>query len=122
MKPGKEGFERIIDATGYSLKGIKHSWINESAFRQEVFLACILIPSAFFVGGSPAEIALLILCVFIVLITELLNSAIEAIVDKTSPEMHPLAGAAKDCGSAAVFFSLTATVIIWGVIFISSLI
>lgn len=121
MKPGKKGLERIIDATGYSLKGIQHSWINESAFRQEVFLACLLVPSAFFVGNTATEIAILILCVFIVLITELLNSAIEAIVDKTSPEMHHLAGAAKDCGSAAVFFTLTATMIVWGVIIISNL-
>lgn len=121
MKPGKKGVERIIDATGYSFKGIQHSWKHESAFRQEVVLACILIPIAFFIGGTPSEIALLILCVFIVLITELLNSAIEAIVDKTSPEIHPLAGAAKDCGSAAVFFALAATIVVWGVIIVSNL-
>lgn len=121
MKPGKKGFERIIDATGYSMQGIQHCWKNESAFRQEVGLACILLPCAFFVGNSPAEIAVLLMTLFLVLIAEILNSAIEAIVDKTSPELHPLAGAAKDCGSAAVFFALVATVAIWGIIIIANI-
>ena len=120
MKPGKKGLERIIDATGYSIKGISHCWENESAFRQEVLLACVLVPIAFFIGDSATEIALLVLCVFIVLIIELLNSAIEAVVDKTTPEIHPLAGAAKDCGSAAVFFALCMTTIVWIIIFISN--
>ena len=116
MKPGKTGISRIFAATTYSIKGIKHSWRNEAAFRQESILACLLFPAAFFVGQSATEVALLILCLFIVLITELVNSAIEAIVDKTSPEIHPLAGAAKDCGSAAVCLSLIATVVIWGIL------
>lgn len=119
MKPSKTGLARIIDATGYSLKGIHYSWKNEAAFRQEALLACILIPSAFWLGDSPTEVALLVLCVFIVLIAEVINSGIEAIVDKTTPEMHPLAGAAKDCASAAVFFSLCATVAVWGIIIFS---
>ncbi|MCL4155538.1 UNVERIFIED_CONTAM: hypothetical protein GTU68_025740, partial [Idotea baltica] len=114
MKPGKTGLSRIIDATTYSIKGVRHSWKNEAAFRQELVLACILFPAAFYIGKTGTEIALLILCLFIVLITELINSAIEAIVDKTSPELHPLAGAAKDCGSAAVCFSLIATLTVWG--------
>lgn len=121
MKPSKKGITRILDATGYSLKGIRHSWQYEAAFRQESVLACILLPVAFLVGQTGTQVAILILCVFLVLITELLNSAIEAIVDKTSPEQHPLAGAAKDCGSAAVFFSLVATGTVWSVIFISNL-
>lgn len=120
MKPGKTGLSRIIDATGYSIKGIIHCWKYESAFRQELLLAIVLIPSAFFVGGNPAEIGLLILSVLIVLITELLNSAIEAIVDKTTPELHHLAGAAKDCGSAAVLFSLIATGAIWALILVTN--
>ena len=113
MKPGNTGINRIISATGYSYKGIVHSWNNEAAFRQEVMFACIMIPTAFFIGQSAAEISLLILCVFMVLIAEIINSAIEAVVDKVSPELHPLAGAAKDCGSAAVFLALIATLIIW---------
>lgn len=120
MKPGKTGVGRIIDATAYSIKGIRHCWINEAAFRQEFVLACLLLPASFIVGKTATEIALLILCLFVVLIVELLNSAIEAIVDKTSPELHPLAGAAKDCGSAAVCFSLIATTVIWSIIIFSN--
>jgi len=122
MKPERKGIKRIIAATGYSYKGIIHSWNNEAAFRQEVILACIMIPSAFFIGQSAVEISILILCVFIVLIVEILNSAIEAVVDKASPELNPLAAAAKDCGSAAVFFALIATLIIWLTIIISHLV
>ncbi|MBX2848806.1 MAG: diacylglycerol kinase [Acidiferrobacterales bacterium] len=119
MKPNKKGLERVIAATGYSIKGIQYSWKHEAAFRQELLLACCLIPAALFVGESASEKALLILCVFIVLIAELLNSAIEAIVDKASPDLHPLAAAAKDCGSAAVFFALSATITVWAVIILS---
>jgi len=107
---------RIIDAAGYSMKGIQHSWKNESAFRQELVLAAIMLPAAVFIGRTPAEVAILMLSVFVVIITELLNSGLEAIVDKASPEINPLAGAAKDCGSAAVFFSLIATFIVWLII------
>ncbi len=116
MKPGKTGIARIIDAAGYSMKGIQHSWKNESAFRQELVLAAIMLPAAVFIGRTPAEVAILMLSVFVVIITELLNSGLEAIVDKASPEINPLAGAAKDCGSAAVFFSLIATFIVWLII------
>jgi len=120
MKPGKTGLIRIFDATAYSCKGIQHCWKNEAAFRQEAWLAAILLPASFFVGSTTAEIALLILCVFMVLITELLNTGIEAIVDKASPEIHPLAAAAKDCGSAAVLFSLVATGTVWLIVLVSN--
>lgn len=113
MKPGKTGIARIIDAAGYSMKGIQHSWKNESAFRQELILAGIMLPAALYIGRTAAEVAILMLSVFVVIITELLNSGLEAIVDKASPEFDPLAGAAKDCGSAAVFFALLATVTVW---------
>lgn len=116
MKPGKTGIARIIDATGYSMKGIHHSWKNESAFRQELVLAGIMFPLALYLGRTPIDIAVLVLCLFIVLITEILNTGLEAIVDKASPEINPLAAAAKDCGSAAVFFSLSATVVVWTLI------
>jgi len=116
MKPGKTGISRIFDATLYSMKGIKHAWINEAAFRQESVLALIMFPAAFYVGKTSVEISILVLCLFLVLVTESLNSGLEAIVDKTTPELHVLAGAAKDCGSAAVFFSLMATLTVWSII------
>ena len=116
MKPDKNNFSRIIPATKYSIQGIKYSWNNEIAFKQEMILFCFLFPAAFFVGNSTVETAILILCLFIVLIAELLNSGLEAIVDKTTPENHTLAGAAKDCGSAAVFFSIIVTTIVWGMV------
>lgn len=119
MKPGKTGIVRIFDAAGYSMKGIKYSWKNESAFRQELILASIMLPAAFFIGQTSVEIALMLFSIFVVIIVELLNTGLEAIVDKTSPEMNPLAGAAKDCGSAAVFFALLNVVVIWGLIIAS---
>lgn len=119
MKPGKTGISRIVDATGYSIKGIKYSWKNESAFRQELIFASILLPAAFFIGQTPVEIALMMFSVFIVIIVELLNTGLEAIVDKASPEINPLAAAAKDCGSAAVFFALVNVVVVWAVVIAS---
>lgn len=115
-KPGKTGIARIIDATGYSMKGIHAAWINEAAFRQEAVLAMILIPAAFWLKSNNVELCLLVGCVLLLLIVEILNSAIEAIVDKTTPEMHELAGRAKDMGSAAVFFALCLCTFVWGVI------
>lgn len=112
-KPGKTGIVRLFDAFGYSMKGFRAAWINEAAFRQEAVLAAVLIPAAFFLASNAIELALLVGSVLIVLITELLNSAIEAIVDKTTPEIHELAGRAKDMGSAAVLVSLIGTGSIW---------
>ena len=113
-KPGNTGFSRIVKATGYSWQGFKAAWQYESAFRQESLLCLVLTPIAFVVGKGVTEIALLILVLGMVLITELINSAIEAIVDRISDEHHPLAGRAKDLGSAAVFVSLTIVVLVWG--------
>jgi diacylglycerol kinase (ATP) len=112
-KPGKTGVVRLFDAFGYSLKGFRAAWANEAAFRQEAMLAAVLIPGAFWLASSAIELALLIGSVLVVLITELLNSAIEAIVDKTTPEIHELAGRAKDMGSAAVLCSLVGCGAIW---------
>lgn len=112
-KPGKTGVVRLFDAFGYSMKGFHAAWVNEAAFRQEAMLAAVLIPAAFFLASNAIELALLIGSVLVVLITELLNSAIEAIVDKTTPEIHELAGRAKDMGSAAVLVSLVGTGCIW---------
>ena len=107
MKPRATGLKRIADATGYTLKGLSAAWRNESAFRQEAVLAALLAPLAFWLGRSLPEVALLLATLAFVLTTELLNSAIEAVVDRASPELHELAGRAKDMGSAAVFVSLS---------------
>ncbi|MEQ1765872.1 MAG: diacylglycerol kinase [Methylotenera sp.] len=113
---GKTGIRRLINAFGYSVEGFKAAFKHEDAFRQEVFLAIVLIPLAIYLGKSPVEQALLIASVLLVLIVELLNSAIEAAVDHTSPEHHARAKPAKDIGSAAVFFALTILAATWGLV------
>jgi diacylglycerol kinase (ATP) len=113
MKPGATGFKRVVDATGYTIKGLRAAWRLESAFRQETALAVVFAPTAFWLGRSLPETAMLLATLGFVLTTELLNSAIEAIVDRASPELHELAGRAKDMGSAAVFISLGTVVIVW---------
>lgn len=113
---GKTGIKRLMNAFGYSLDGFKAAFKHEDAFRQEVFLACLLIPLALYLTGEPVHRALMIGSVFLVLIVELLNSAVEAVVDRVSIERHELAKRAKDIGSAAVFIALLNTVVIWGLI------
>ncbi len=115
-KTSNTGLTRIIKATKYSLVGLKTAWCGEAAFRQEVILVAILIPLGLWLGNNGMERALLTGCCMVVLITELLNSAVEAVVDRIGPEHHPLAGAAKDLGSAAVFVSLIMVVMVWGFI------
>lgn len=105
---------RIVRAFGFTLNGLGFAWRNEAAFRQELVVAAILLPAAFFVGVTPVEKLLLIASVFAVLITELLNTAIEAVVDRFGGDVHPLSGAAKDLGSAAVFLSLVLAAAVWG--------
>jgi len=116
MKPGKQGIERIIDATGYSWKGLRAALKHESAFRQELALGVILLPVAIWLGQTAVEYSLLIGCLFLVLIVEILNSAIEAVVDRTGDEYHKLSGRAKDMGSAAVMLALLNVFVIWGLI------
>lgn len=113
---GKTGIRRLINAFGYSLEGFKAAFVHEDAFRQEVFLAIVLVPLAVYLGKSPVEQALLIASVLLVLIVELLNSAIEAAVDHTSTEHHALAKQAKDIGSAAVFIALLIVAVVWGLV------
>jgi diacylglycerol kinase (ATP) len=113
-KPGATGLRRIVDAAGYSMKGFRAAWRNESAFRQEVTLAALLVPCAFLLGRTGAETGLLLATLAVVLITELLNSAIEAVVDRTGEEIDVLAGRAKDMGSAAVFVALVLVPVVWG--------
>lgn len=112
----KTGFRRIVNAAGYSFSGLRAAWRTEAAFRQEVILVAILLPLAFLLGNTGMERALLISVCMVVLVAELLNSAIEAVVDRIGPEQHPLAGAAKDLGSAAVFVALVMVVMVWGLV------
>ena len=111
---GKTGLRRLINAFGYSVEGFKAAFKHEDAFRQEVFLAIVLIPLAFYLGKTSIEKALMIASVLLVMIVELLNSAVEAAVDHTSTEHHALAKRAKDIGSAAVFFALAIVLVVWG--------
>ncbi|WP_323814438.1 diacylglycerol kinase [Cellvibrio sp. NN19] len=115
-KPGKTGIARIIDAFGYSMKGFAAVWKYEAAFRQEVVLAIILIPTAFWLAQTHIELILLISSVFWVLMAELANSSVEAVVDRTGSERHELSGRAKDIGSALVFISLLLLAIVWGIV------
>mgnify|MGYP000309584651 CR=1 FL=1 len=115
-KPGKTGISRLIDATEYSRQGLLATWRNEAAFRQEVSLAVFLIPTALWLGESGVERALLIGVTLLVMIVELLNSAVEAVVDRVGPEKHPLSKIAKDTGSAAVSISLLLWVSTWACI------
>ncbi|HEY0894289.1 MAG TPA: diacylglycerol kinase [Cellvibrio sp.] len=115
-KPGKTGIARVVDAFGYSMKGFAAVWKYEAAFRQEVGLAIILIPAAFWLAQTPVELILLIASVFWVLMAELANSSVEAVVDRTGSERHELSGRAKDIGSALVFVSLVLLAIVWGII------
>jgi diacylglycerol kinase (ATP) len=109
---------RILYAFVYSFRGFRDAWIHESAFRQEVVLAVVLIPAAFWLGETAVEQILLIGCVALVLIVELLNSAVEASINRIGTELHPLSGRAKDMGSAAVLVSLTFALFVWGTIFV----
>ena len=113
-KPGATGVTRIINATGYSMKGLKSAWINEAAFRQELVLVLLLMPLACWLGDSLNQILLLIVISWLVVIVEVLNSAIEAVVDRIGSEHHELSGRAKDLGSAAVFIALALNALVWG--------
>lgn len=113
MKPGKTGIERLVDASRYSMKGIAAAWRYEAAFRQEAALVIVLFPLSFFVAANPLQWLLLIIPLPILLITELLNSAIENVVDRIGDEYNELSGRAKDMGSAAVFFALVLTGLSW---------
>ena len=113
---GKTGINRLINAFGYSLSGFKVAFAKEDAFRQEVFLSIILVTVAVYISNSSIELVLLIGSTLLVPIIELLNSAIEATVDRVSLDKHPLAKRAKDIGSAAVFLSLVNLAATWLII------
>lgn len=116
-----KGLLRIFNATGFSFKGIKRAWTTEAAVRQEFILALIMLPIAFVIAQSLAQVLLLVLSLFIVVITELLNTSIEYAIDRIGTERHDLSGASKDIASAAVFFSLVQVTFIWSVTIIYNL-
>lgn len=117
-KAGATGLTRIINAAGYSWLGFKAAYKNEAAFRQELWMCIVLAPVALYLGETLMDKAILISSLLFILIVELINSAIEAIVDRIGDEIHELSGRAKDMGSSAVFVAITMTLIIWiGVLF-----
>ena len=118
IPPPATGFKRVIKAASYSYQGICYAWKNEAAFRQESVLLLIATVLALFSATSPIEKALLISSVGIVLVVEILNSAIEAVVDRFGGEFHPLSKAAKDMGSAAVCICLLIAASCWLIILI----
>jgi diacylglycerol kinase (ATP) len=113
---GKTGLRRVWNALFYSIDGIAAAFRHEDAFRQEALLALVLIPTALFLPASGVGKALMIASVLLVLVVELLNSAVEAAVDRISMENHRLAKRAKDIGSAAVFVSLVNVATVWGLV------
>jgi diacylglycerol kinase (ATP) len=110
---GRTGLDRVIRATGYSIEGLAMAYRGESAFRQEFWLAVVMLPLALWVGRGWVETALLMASVLLVLIVELLNSAIEAAIDRVSFEIHDLSKRAKDLASAAVLLSLVLCGGVW---------
>lgn len=115
-KPGETGLKRILSATSYSMKGLRACWQNEAAFRQEMLASIVLIPLALLLGEGGLEKAVLIGVCLLVLIVEILNSSVEAVVDRIGHEHHELSGLAKDLGSAAVMLSLLNVAVVWGLI------
>ncbi len=110
---GETGLARLSNALGYSRDGIAAAWKNEAAFREEILLAAVTIPLALYLGRNGVDRALLIGSIILIVIVEILNSALEAVVDKASPEKHELAKRAKDMGSAAVLLSLMNAAVVW---------
>lgn len=110
---GRTGMDRVVHAAGYSAAGLKAAYHGESAFRQEFWMAVVLLPAAFWLGNTWVETALLAGSVLLVLIVELLNSAVEAAIDRISLDLHDLSKRAKDFGSAAVMLALLLTAGIW---------
>jgi diacylglycerol kinase (ATP) len=113
---GKTGLRRLLNATGYTWDGLRAAFRHEDAFRQEVFLALLMIPLALYLGDTGVERALMIAAVLGVLMVELLNSALEAAVDRISLEHHLLIKRAKDMGSAAVMIALVNVVAVWALV------
>ncbi len=110
------GLRRLVNALSYSLSGLQLAWRDEAAFRQEIILAIVLVPVAFMMPVDLTQRVLLVASVMLVLVVEMINSAIEATVDRISLDIHPLAKRAKDMGSAAVLLVLTNAILTWTMI------
>jgi len=115
---GKTGIKRLANAFTYSVAGTLAAFKHEDAFRQEFILSIVLIPLAIYLGQTPIEQALMIASILLIIIVELLNSSVEATVDRISVKRHKLSKRAKDIGSAAVFFSLVNAAVIWFLILV----
>jgi diacylglycerol kinase (ATP) len=113
------GLQRIINASGYSLAGFKACFQHEAAFRQELLVLVPLLPLALYLGKSGVERALLFGSLLLVLLMELINSAVEAVVDRFGGEQHELSGRAKDMGSAAVFLAIVMAISTWGLVLLT---
>jgi len=116
-----QGLTRIVRAFGYSLQGFRDCYRHEAAFRQEVLAAIALIPLALWLGDNGVERALLVGSWLLVMVVELLNSAIETTVDRFGPEHHKLSGRAKDIGSASVLASISLAVVVWALVLLPKL-
>ena len=114
--PRRKGITRLWFATLDSLQGLKHCYDSEAAFRQEVWAACVLLPAALWFGRNGVERALLVGSVLFVMIVELLNTAVEVVVDRIGAERHRLSGFAKDLGSSAVLFALLLAGLTWALV------
>ncbi|UNK49071.1 diacylglycerol kinase [Lysobacter sp. S4-A87] len=115
------GPARVLKAARWSMQGLRAAWLHESSFRLEVYLFVVLAPLGWWLGQTAVERVLLIGSVLLVLSIELLNSAVEAVIERYGPEFHELAGRAKDMGSAAVFVLMMNVVLTWGAIVVPRL-
>jgi len=113
MKSDKKGISRLIAATENSMAGLASTFRTEEAFRMECVLALVLLPVAFWIGDSPLEVAILIASVLLLLMTEILNTAVELTIDRIGDDYNELSGRAKDAGSAAVFVALVLMIVVW---------
>ncbi len=118
MPKGKSGLQRVVAACSNSCAGLASAWRAEAAFRQEIVMAVLLIPIAFILTPVPVERAVLIAAILLVMVVELINSCIEAAIDRISLERHPLSRHAKDVGSAAVLMALVLLATVWAVILV----
>ena len=107
------GLTRLLRAFRYSFQGFGYAWREEAAFRQEVLLSALVLPAGLYLGHSGTERAMLVCPMILILVVEILNSAVEAVVDRSGTERHPLAGMAKDMGSAAVMLSFALLGTVW---------
>jgi diacylglycerol kinase (ATP) len=110
---GNKGFTRIIKATGYSWQGLRAAYRHEAAFRQEIWLCIVMVPLGLYLGDNGVEKALLVSSVLLLPLVEILNSALEAVVDRFGDEQHELSGRAKDMASAAVALAIILMVVVW---------